>query len=176
MQADLRCRADVNVPLRSDYGQPGRTRWARAQSRRLPAFSKDPAHVVANSVDETRNGTRRVSRWRLVPRAPSSCRFAAPRCAMRGASNPARWGTLHSVLLLHGSKPGAALSDGSGFLLLAMRSTDGERSSGRHRNACRPFVLRGTSGHEGRGATGGMPLPPARASEEPRRHGRVVRI
>jgi hypothetical protein len=39
----------------------------------------------------------------LVPRAPSSC----------------RWSTLHSVLILHGSKPGAALSDGSGFLLLA---------------------------------------------------------
>ena len=40
--------------------------------------------------------------------------FAAPRCAMRGASNPARWGTLHSVLPLHWEKPGADF----GFLLL----------------------------------------------------------
>jgi hypothetical protein len=39
--------------------------------------------------------------------------FAAARCALRAASNPARWGTLHSVLLLHGSKPGADF----GFLL-----------------------------------------------------------
>jgi hypothetical protein len=60
----------------------------------------------------------------LVPQVRAG--FAAPRCALRGASNPARWGTLHSVLLLHGSKPGAALSDGSGFLLLVL--TDAEPS------------------------------------------------
>src|SRR5688572_466336 len=39
------------------------------------------------------------ARWRreyLVPQVRAG--FAAPRCAMRGASNPARWGTLHSVL------------------------------------------------------------------------------
>src|SRR6185295_7002645 len=50
----------------------------------------------------------------LVPRAPVRAGFAAPRCAWRGASNPARWGTLHSVLPLHGEKPGADF----GFLLL----------------------------------------------------------
>jgi hypothetical protein len=52
----------------------------------------------------------------LVPRAQVRAGFAAPRCAMRGESNPARWGTAHSVLLLHGSKPGADF----GFLLLGM--------------------------------------------------------
>jgi HKD family nuclease len=35
----------------------------------------------------------------LVPQVRAG--FAAPRCAVRGASNPARWGTLHSVLPLH---------------------------------------------------------------------------
>jgi hypothetical protein len=58
--------------------------------------------------------------------------FAAPRCALRGASNPARWGTLHSVLHLHGSKPGADF----GFLLPASdgrwRSQRTRRRRGQH--------------------------------------------
>src|SRR3954468_3511036 len=53
---------------------------------------------------ETRRGLR-VSP--SVPRARVRAGFAAPRCALRGASKPARRGTLHSVLPLHGSKPGA---------------------------------------------------------------------
>jgi hypothetical protein len=44
----------------------------------------------------------------LVPRAPSSYRVPrAPAARVRGTSNPARWGTLHSGLPLHQSKPGA---------------------------------------------------------------------
>ena len=41
----------------------------------------------------------RLDAQHLVPQVRAG--FAAPRCAMRGASNPARWGTLHSVLPLH---------------------------------------------------------------------------
>jgi hypothetical protein len=48
----------------------------------------------------------------LVPQVRAG--FAAPRCAVKGASNPARWGALHSVLPLHWEKPGADF----GFLLL----------------------------------------------------------
>jgi serine/threonine-protein kinase len=55
----------------------------------------------------------------LVPRAPSSCRIRrAPAARVRGTSNPARWGTLHSALPLHWEKPGADF----GFLL---ESADG---------------------------------------------------
>jgi phosphoglycolate phosphatase len=51
-----------------------------------------------------------------VPRAPSSCRIRrAPAARVRGTSNPARWGTLHSVLPLHWEEPGADF----GFLLPA---------------------------------------------------------
>jgi thioredoxin reductase len=41
----------------------------------------------------------------LVPQVRAG--FADRAARVRGASNPARWGTMRSVLLLHGSKPGA---------------------------------------------------------------------
>jgi hypothetical protein len=44
---------------------------------------------------------------------------------MRAASNPARWGTLHSVLPLHWEKPGADF----GFLLLALVPTERDHAA-----------------------------------------------
>jgi hypothetical protein len=65
----------------------------------------------------------------LVPRAPGSCRVRrAPAARVRGTSNPSRWGTLHSVLPLHQSSPGAALRISSGFLLLALLSCSSNES------------------------------------------------
>jgi hypothetical protein len=142
---------------------------------------------MSSRIPSTRHGsaTRRVSRWRLVPRAPSSCRVRRPPLRYDGrvdlihAAPPARIGPMgHSALgtpvtwveTRRGSFGWQRVSPTSHAL-------DGRRAFQRAApNACRPFVLRGTSRHDGRGATGGMPLPPARASEEPRRHGRVVRI
>jgi hypothetical protein len=65
----------------------------------------------------------------LVP--PVRAGFAAPRCAVgKGASNPARWCTLHSVLLLHGVETRCGSSDNSGFLLLVERPRRGGRRLG----------------------------------------------
>jgi cytochrome c peroxidase len=50
-------------------------------------------------------------RTTLVPRAPSSCRVRrTPAARVRGASTPARWGTLHSVLPLHWARSSALLA------------------------------------------------------------------
>jgi hypothetical protein len=90
-------------------------RRSRTSNCRAQAWPRRGANEHA-IIHETR--CRPPRRRAFLPRAQVRAGFAAPRCALRAASNPARWGTLHSVLLLHGSKPGAALSDGSGFLLL----------------------------------------------------------
>jgi hypothetical protein len=45
--------------------------------------------------------------------------FDAPRCAVKAASNPARWGTLHSLLPLHWERPG----EDFGFLVVELSGT-----------------------------------------------------
>src|SRR5688572_12545214 len=69
---------------------------------------------MGTSSDGTGASGRTPTQPEAQPNASANQRLAP----LRGASNPARWGTPHSALPPHWEKPGAAPSERSGFLLL----------------------------------------------------------
>ena len=134
-----RCRAFERLMKQSRHRARVLASLARLLDNRGRSW-RSPQRHAPRPVPRARSDRLGTSCPELEPGSPH------PRCAARGASNPARWGTLHSGRPLHSANPcaahlpGTALADGR---LLRPARRRGHRGSARLRHPVgRAWLLR----------------------------------